>query len=46
MIKPGYRDMAGPGTPFGAEVPPPLGADDWERLAAFMGRNPRASLDR
>ena len=22
----------------------PPGADDWERLAAFMGRDPRASL--
>jgi len=44
MIKPGYRDMAGPGSPFGAEVPPPPGAGDWERLAAFMGRDPRASL--
>jgi uncharacterized protein (TIGR03086 family) len=46
MIKPQYRDMVGPGAPFGAEVPPPPGADDWERLAAFMGRDPRAPLDR
>ena len=30
----------------GPEVPPPPGADDWERLAAFMGRDPRASLGR
>ena len=44
MIKPEYRDMVEPGSPFGAEVPPPPGADDWERLAAFMGRDPRASL--
>jgi uncharacterized protein (TIGR03086 family) len=44
MIKPQYRDMVEPGAPFGAEVPPPPGADDWERLAAFMGRDPRASL--
>ncbi|MGH3187121.1 MAG: TIGR03086 family metal-binding protein [Streptosporangiaceae bacterium] len=43
LIKPGYRDMAGPGSPFGAEVPPPPGAGDWERLAAFTGRDPRAS---
>jgi hypothetical protein len=35
-----------PGAPFGAEVPSPPGADDWDRLAAFMGRDPRASLDR
>jgi uncharacterized protein (TIGR03086 family) len=46
MIKPEYRDMLAPGSPFGAEVPPPLDADDWDRLAAFMGRHPRASLDR
>jgi uncharacterized protein (TIGR03086 family) len=46
MIKPEYRDMVATGTPFGAEVPPPPDAGDWERLAAFMGRDPRASLDR
>jgi uncharacterized protein (TIGR03086 family) len=46
MIKPQYRNMVEPGAPFGSEVTPPLGADDWERLAAFMGRDPRASLDR
>lgn len=44
MIKPQYRDMVEPGVPFAAEVPPPPDADDWERLAAFMGRDPRASL--
>lgn len=44
MIKPQYRDMVEPGAPFGAEVTPPPGADDWERLAAFMGRDPRAPL--
>ena len=44
MIRPEYRDMVEPGVPFAAEVPPPPGADDWERLAAFMGRDPRASL--
>jgi uncharacterized protein (TIGR03086 family) len=44
MIKPQYRDMVEPGTPFGAEVMPPAGADDWERLVAFMGRNPRTPL--
>jgi uncharacterized protein (TIGR03086 family) len=46
MIEPEYRDMVGPGSPFGAELPPPPGADDWERLAAFTGRDPRALLDR
>jgi len=45
MIKPEYRNMVATGSPFGAEVPPPPDADDWERLAAFMGRDPRASLD-
>jgi len=44
MIKPEYRDMVAPGSPFGQEVPAPPGADDWERLAAFMGRDPRAPL--
>jgi uncharacterized protein (TIGR03086 family) len=42
MIKPQYRDTVEPGVPFGAEVTPPPGADDWERLAAFMGRDPQA----
>lgn len=46
MIKPQYRDMVEPGAPFGAEMPSPPGADDWERLAAFMGRDPRATLGR
>jgi uncharacterized protein (TIGR03086 family) len=41
MIKPHYRNMVEPGSPFAAEVPPPPDADDWERLAAFMGRDPR-----
>jgi uncharacterized protein (TIGR03086 family) len=44
MIKTEYRDLVEPGSPFGAEVPPPPGAGDWERLAAFMGRDPRAPL--
>jgi uncharacterized protein (TIGR03086 family) len=44
MIKPQYRDMVEPGSPFGEEVPPPQGAGDWDRLAAFMGRDPRAPL--
>ena len=43
-IKPQYRDLVEPGAPFGAEVPLPAGADNWERLAAFMGRDPRVSL--
>jgi uncharacterized protein (TIGR03086 family) len=44
LVKPQYRDMVEPGAPFGAEVPLPPGADNWERLAAFMGRDPRVSL--
>jgi uncharacterized protein (TIGR03086 family) len=44
MIKPEYRDAVEQGTPFGAEVSPPPGAGDWERFAAFTGRDPRAPL--
>ena len=44
MIKPHFRNMVEPGAPFGAEVYPARGADDWERLAAFMGRDPRRTL--
>jgi len=46
MIKPQYRNMVEPGAPFGAEVDPAPGADDWERLAAFMGRDARTTLGR
>jgi len=46
MIKPQYRNMVGPGAPFGAEVSPAPGADDWERLAAFTGRDPRTTPGR
>jgi uncharacterized protein (TIGR03086 family) len=44
MVTPQYRDMVEPGAPFGVEVHLPPNADNWERLAAFMGRDPRASL--
>jgi len=44
MIKPQYRNMVEPGAPFGAEVNPAPDADDWERLAAFMGRDPGTTL--
>ncbi len=40
-IRPEYRDAMGPGNPFGAELPAPADATDWERFAAFMGRRPR-----
>lgn len=43
MLKPEYRNLAGPGSPFGDEVPAPPDASDWERLAAFMGRQPLPS---
>lgn len=43
-IRSEYRDMVEPGAPFGADLPPPPDADDWERLAAFMGRDPRAPV--
>jgi uncharacterized protein (TIGR03086 family) len=46
MIKPAYRNMVRPGSPFGTEVQPPPEADDWERFVAFMGRDPRAPLGR
>lgn len=41
MLKPEYRDLMGTGNPFGAEVAAPADASDWERFAAFMGRQPR-----
>lgn len=40
MLKPEYRDLMGKGNPFGAEIPAPSDASDWERFAAFMGRQP------
>lgn len=45
MIKPEYRNMVATGSPFAVELSPSHDADDWERLAAFMGPDPRASLD-
>lgn len=41
MLKPEYRNMMEEGSPFGSEVDAPVDATDWERLAAFMGRQPR-----
>lgn len=40
MLKPEYRNLMGAGNPFGDEIEAPAGASDWDRLAAFMGRNP------
>lgn len=39
MLKPEHRNSAG--NPYGAEVEAPPDATDWERFAAFMGRQPR-----
>lgn len=41
MLKAEYRDLLEPGSPYGAELPAPVDASDWERFAAFMGRSPR-----
>ncbi len=46
MVKPEYRNMVAPGSPFGSEVLPPPDADDWDRLAAFTGRDPRIPYER
>jgi uncharacterized protein (TIGR03086 family) len=45
MLKPEYRDLVEPGSPYGREVEPPHNATDWEQFAAFMGRSPRDWLD-
>lgn len=41
MLKPEYRNLMADGSPFGSEVQAPPDATAWERLAAFMGRQPR-----
>ncbi|MHB8669059.1 MAG: TIGR03086 family metal-binding protein [Acidimicrobiales bacterium] len=43
MLKPEYRNLMAEGSPFGSEVQAPGDASTWERLAAFMGRQPRPS---
>ncbi|MHB8328593.1 MAG: TIGR03086 family metal-binding protein, partial [Acidimicrobiales bacterium] len=43
MLKPEYRNLMGDGSPFGTEVQAPVEATAWERLAAFMGRQPRST---
>jgi len=43
LVKPHFRNLAGPGVPFGSEISPAPGAGDWDRLAAFMGRDPQAT---
>ena len=40
MIKPQYRNMAGPGAPFGAEVSPAPGADDVGTPRRLHGTRP------
>jgi uncharacterized protein (TIGR03086 family) len=44
FIKQEFRDLVGPGSPFGAELSPPPGASDWERFVAFTGRDPRGRV--
>jgi uncharacterized protein (TIGR03086 family) len=44
VIQPGWRDLRGKGNPYGAEIEAPPDATDWERFAAFMGRQPRGGL--
>ncbi len=41
MLKPEFRNLVKDGSPFGGEIPAPDNATSWERLAAFMGRQPR-----
>jgi len=41
MLKPEYRNSMGAGNPFADEAEAPPDATDWERFAAFMGRQPR-----
>ncbi len=40
MLRPEYRDMMGPGSPFGAEQTAGDDATTLERFVAFMGRSP------
>lgn len=41
MLKPEYRNLVEPGSPYGSEMAAPADATSWERLAAFLGRAPR-----
>ncbi len=41
MLKPEYRDLQEVGSPYGQEISAPDDATSWERLAGFMGRQPR-----
>lgn len=43
MLQPHYRNLMGPGNPFGDEVPVPDGASEWDHFAGFMGRAPKAT---
>jgi uncharacterized protein (TIGR03086 family) len=45
-IKPEYRNLVAPGSPFGSEVDVASDASDWDRFVAFMGRDPRISFRR
>jgi len=43
-IRPEYRNLVGPGSPFGSEVQPALDANEWDRFVAFTGRDPQVSF--
>jgi len=45
-IKPEYRNLVGPGSPFGSEVHLAPDANGWDRFVAFVGRDPRISFSR
>jgi uncharacterized protein (TIGR03086 family) len=45
-VKPEYRNLVGPRSPFGSEVDLAPDASEWDRFVAFMGRDPRISSSR
>jgi uncharacterized protein (TIGR03086 family) len=45
-IKPEYRNLVGPGSPFGSVVNLAPDASEWDHFVAFMGRDPRISFRR
>lgn len=44
MLKPEYRNVAGPGSPYGDQIPVAADAPIRDRLAGFMGRDPASPL--
>jgi uncharacterized protein (TIGR03086 family) len=45
MLRPEYRNVIGNGNPFGSEIEAPPDATEWERFAAFLGRQPRNPIE-